>query len=127
MGTGKITDDYTYYEGFEDEPEVVFNALKADMKVLHIWDGYIDDILRDPNLAGQGWTGFTRDYHQCEGAFGDDDEGIIYDIPEYLNDLKSYATRSFDYDETEKVYNLLCSWLEEAVANQCDKILVKVI
>ena len=71
------------------EDDVVFERLwnKPNMYPnMHIWDGYIDDILREPNLDGNGWHGFTRDYHQCEGAFGDDSEGIITDLSEYLDD-----------------------------------------
>ncbi len=127
MATGERTDDYTYYAGFEDEPEIVLDASCAGMKVLHIWDGYLDDILRNPSLDGKGWKGFTRDYHQCEGAFGQCGEGTITDIQEYLEDLRQYADRPFDYDETRSVYRLLCSWLESAIANHCDRILMKVI
>ena len=68
------------------------------------------------------WLGFTRDYHQCEGAFGRRGEEIIRDIPEYLSDMKSYAGRHFDYKETAEVYHMLCSWLEEAILNQCGGI-----
>ena len=126
MEARKITDDYTYYDGFEDEAEIIPDVLHMNMKVLHIWDGYLDDILREPNLDGNGWLGFTRDYHQCEGAFGRRGEEIIRDIPEYLSDMKSYAGRHFDYKETAEVYHMLCSWLEEALLNQCGGILVKV-
>ena len=127
MDASEKIDDYTYYEGYEGEPEIVLDALCAGMKVLHIWDGYLDDILRHPSLDGKGWDGFTRDYHQCEGAFGECDEGIITDVPEYLDDLRRYAARQFDYNETRDVYRLLCSWLETAIANHCDRILVRVI
>lgn len=127
MDTGKIINNYTYYEGFEDEPEIVLSTEVENMPVLHIWDGYFDDIFREPKLDGKGWTGFTRDYHQLEGAFGDDNEMLITEIDEYLNDLKTYATRCFDYDETKAVYDLLCSWLETAICNKCDKIIVKVV
>lgn len=109
MNTGKIIDNYTYYEGFEDEPEIIFKAEDENMQVLHIWDGYLDDMLREPNLDGKGWSGFTRDYHQLGGAFGDDNEMLITEIDEYLQDLKLYANRHFDYDETKAVYDLLCS------------------
>lgn len=127
MGTGKIRDNYTFFEDFDGEPEIVLEAENTDMQILHIWDGYLDDILREPNLDGNGWLGFTRDYHQCEGAFGDNSEGIITDITEYIDDLKLYADRKFDYDDTKDVYNLLYSWLEEAIKNGCKKITVKVV
>ena len=127
MDTGKIRDNYKFFEDFDGEPEIVIEAENTDMQILHIWDGYLDDILREPNLDGNGWLGFTRDYHQCEGAFGDESEGSITNLIEYLDDLKLYADREFDYDDTRDVYNLLYSWLEEAINNRCEKITIKVI
>lgn len=127
MDTGKIIDNYDFYEGFEDEPEIVFKSDDPNMPILHIWDGYFDDILREPNLDGKGWTGFTRDYHQCEGAFDDNgNETSITNILEYLSDLELYKNRSFDYGETKSVYELICSWLKTAIAKKCDKITLKV-
>lgn len=126
METGKIIDNYDFYEGFEGEPKIIFKAEDPNMPILHIWDGYLDDILRKPNLDGEGWTGFTRDYHQCEGAFDDGGETSIANISEYLSDLKLYENRNFDYDETKSVYNLICSWLKTAINNKCTKISIKV-
>ena len=127
MDTGKIRDNYKFFEVVDGEPEIVIEAENTDMQILHIWDGYLDDILREPNLDGNGWLGFTRDYHQCEGAFGDESKGSITNLIEYLDDLKLYADREFDYDDTRDVYNLLYSWLEEAINNRCEKITIKVI
>lgn len=126
MDIGNPKNNYTYYEGYEGEPEIVIESENDDMQILHIWDGYLDDLLREPKIDGNGWLGFTRDYQQCEGAFGDASEAAITDIPEYLNDLKLYEGRQFDYDETRDVYNLLCSWLEYAIKNGCKKITIKV-
>ncbi len=127
MDTGKIIDNYKFFEGFEGEPEIVIEAENTNMQILHIGDGYLDDILREPSLDGNGWFGFTRDYHQCEGAFGDDSKAIITDISEYLDDLKFYEKRHFHYDETREVYDLLCSWLENAIKNGCERISIKVV
>ena len=127
MDTGKIRDNYKFFEAFDGAPEIVIEAENTDMQILHIWDGYLDDILREPNLDGNGWLGFTRDYHQCEGAFGDESKGSITNLIEYLDDLKLYADREFDYDDTRDVYNLLYSWLEEAINNRCEKKTIKVI
>ena len=127
MDTGKTIDNFKFFDGFEGEPEIVIEAENTDMQILHIWDGYLDDILRKPNLDGNGWQGFTRDYHQCEGAFGDESKRSITNLIEYLDDLKLYAYREFDYDDTKDVYDLLYSWLEEAINNGCEKITIKVI
>lgn len=127
MDTGKTVDNYIYYEGFEDEPEIILSTDDKNIQVLHIWDGYLSDILREPNVDGNGWTGFTRDYHQLEGAFGDEDEMLITEIDEYLDDLKSYGNRCFDYEETKDVYDLLCSWLETVIKNKSANIKIKVV
>lgn len=60
MGIGKIIDNDTFYEGYEGEPQIVLSL--ADMEVLHIWEGYFEDIYGAPALDGKGWNGFTRDY-----------------------------------------------------------------
>ena len=126
MGIGKI-DNYKFINGYEDEPEIEFSTKDENMETLHIWDGFFDDIFRNPPLDGNGWIGFTRDYHQCEGAFDDDGETIITDIQEYIDDLKIYEHRIFDYKETKEVYELICSWLSEAQKNNCREITVRVI
>ena len=115
MDIGK-TDNYTFFEGYEDEPEIEFSSSNQDMETLHMWDGFFDDIFRRPSLDGKGWHGFTRDYHQCEGAFGDDSEAVISDIDEYIDDLKIYENREFKFSNTRDVYNLLLSWLNKAKA-----------
>ena len=115
MDIGK-TDNYTFYEGFEGETEIELSSNNQNMETLHIWDGFFLDLFGEPSLDGKGWNGFTRDYNQCEGAFGDDSEAVISDIDEYIDDLKIYENRKFNYKETRDVYNLLLSWLNRAKA-----------
>ncbi len=115
MDIGK-TDNYTFFEGYEDEPEIELSSNNQDMETLHIWDGFFWDLFGDPSLDGKGWNGFTRDYNQFEGAFGDDSEAVISDIDEYINDLKIYENREFKFSNTRDVYNLLLSWLNKAKA-----------
>lgn len=127
MDIGNPKDNGTYYAGYEGEPEIMIESENKDMQRLHIWEGYFDDLLREPKTDGNGWIGFTRDYHQCEGAFGDDSEAIITNLPEYLDDLKLYADSRFEYAETRDVYNLLYSWLEDVIKNGGQKITIKVV
>ena len=115
MDIGK-TDNYTFFEGYEDEPEIELSSNNQDMETLHIWDGFFWDLFGDPSLDGKGWNGFTRDYNQFEGAFGDDSEAVISDIDKYINDLKIYENREFKFSNTRDVYNLLLSWLNKAKA-----------
>ena len=88
MGIGKIIDNDTFYEGYEGEPQIVLSL--ADMEVLHIWEGYFEDIYGAPALDGKGWNGFTRDYQQMEGIFADDGTAAELDPKEYLDDLMLY-------------------------------------
>ena len=115
MDIGK-TDNYTFYEGFEGETEIELSSNNQNMETLHIWDGFFWDLFGEPSLDGKGWNGFTRDYNQFEGAFGDDSEAVISDIDEYINDLKIYENREFKFSNTRDVYNLLLSWLNKAKA-----------
>ena len=124
MGIGKI-DNYKFYDGFEDEPEIEFSTTDGNMETLHIWDGYFYDIFGEPSLDGKGWNGFTRDFNQLEGAFGDTGKAIITDLQEYIDDLKIYENKKFDFEDTREVYELILSWLLEA-QNNCKEIYVKV-
>ena len=126
MGTGK-TDNYTFYEGYEGEIEIEFSADDDNMETIHIWEGYFDDIFRFPSLDGKGWFGFTRDYHQCVGAFGDMSESVISNLQEYIDDLRIYMDRQFDHPETRAAYKLIYFWLNEANDRNCGKITVKVL
>ena len=53
MGIGKI-DNYKFYKGYEDEPEVELSTNKEAMETLHIWDGFFMDIFGEPSLDGKG-------------------------------------------------------------------------
>ena len=115
MDTGLLRNNYKYYEGFEGEDEVVF-SLDADPDMsIHVWVGYLDDILREPVLSGSEWTGLTRDYHQTEGAFSQEGESATVNPEEYLNDMKNYSERQFDEPETTGVFKLIVAFLEYAV------------
>ena len=127
MGIGKTINNYEFYIGFEDEPEIVITADNDTLEILHIWDGYFDDIFSQPELNGNGWTGFTRDYQQLEGAFSDDGEYTITNLYEYLEDLQQYNNKKFNYEDTKAVYNLICSWLINAINFNCKEINVKII
>lgn len=113
MDIGNLKNNYTFYEGYEDEDEIVL-VIEAD-EAIHIWEGYFDDIFDTPCLDGKGWKGFTRDYHQFEGVFSEN--GGIYEInpTEYLEDLMLYKEKTFEFDETEEVFNLLTALLEKAI------------
>lgn len=113
--------DYTFYAGFEGETEIILYL--GEDQVYHIWKGYFDDIFDTPSLDGDGWTGFTRDYHQLEGAFSLDAGTVEIDPEEYLADLMRYKDKVFDFGETSGVFKLMVSMLEKAKA---ESVVVKI-
>lgn len=113
MDIGNLRNNYTYYEGYEDEGKIVL-CIEAD-QAIHIWEGYFDDIYDTPTLDGNGWKGFTRDYHQFEGVFSEDGGITEIDPSEYLEDLMLYKEKFFEFEETTEVFNLMVSFLEEAI------------
>ena len=113
MDIGNLKKNYTFYEGYEDEGKIVL-CIEAD-QAIHIWEGYFDDIYDTPTLDGNGWKGFTRDYHQFEGVFSEDGGITEIDPSEYLEDLMLYKEKTFEFEETTEVFNLMVSFLEEAI------------
>ena len=113
MDIGNLKNNYTYYEGYEDEGKIVL-CIEAD-QAIHIWEGYFDDIYDTPTLDGNGWKGFTRDYHQFEGVFSEDGGITEIDPSEYLEDLMLYKEKTFEFEETTEVFTLIVSFLEEAI------------
>ena len=113
MDIGNLKNNYTYYEGYEDEGKIVL-CIEAD-QAIHIWEGYFDDIYDTPTLDGNGWKGFTRDYHQFEGVFSEDGGITEIDPSEYLEDLMLYKEKTFEFEETTEVFKLMVSFLEEAI------------
>ena len=116
MDIGKINDNYDFYKGYEGEPEIIITVNNAS---LHIWEGYLEDIYGNPPLDGAGWIGFTRDIHQIEGIFANEESSLKIDAEEYLKDLLLYQNAEFRYDETSDVYKLIKNWLTYAVNSNC--------
>jgi hypothetical protein len=112
-----MTDNYTYYTGYEFADEIILSVPDTDFPTLHLWDGFFDDIFRKPPLHGLGWIGFTRDIHQCEGAFDGHEQTLIPNPAEYLSDILQYQKRKFDFSETANVYHLIVELLTYAVEN----------
>ena len=124
MDTGKIN-NYKFFNGYDYGTEVILESDSQNLQVLHIWDGFFWDIFGSPTYA-EGWNGFTREFNQFEGAFGDDEEGVITDLQEYAEDLQNYRTKEFKFKETGEVLELLCSWFDEAIKRGCKSITVKI-
>ena len=116
-------DDFRFYRGFEGETEVIFTN---GAEHLHVWEGYLHDLLRNPPLDGLGWYGLTRDYHQMEGPFAFGCDSGEVDSAEYLRDLKTYAGKQFQWEETGELLSKLMELFQMAV-NRNEKVKIEVI
>lgn len=123
MGIGNQKDNYTFYNGYEGEPEIILTI--DGVLSIHIWGGYFDDIYDSPTLDGQGWKGFTRDYHQLEGIFADGTKAKCIDPSEYLEDILQYKDKPFDFAETTSVFELIVSLLRQA-ENMNTKVMAEI-
>lgn len=122
MDIGKRNDDYTFYEGYEGEKEIIITTPAISY---HIWDGYFEDIFGNPAYDSNGWNGFTRDYNECVNMFDDEQVECAILPEEYLSDLNNYYDREFTYDETKDVIKLLSDILGET-QKQNTSLLIRV-
>lgn len=114
MDIGK-KNDYTFYKGYEGEPQIIICI--ENRCNMHIWEGYFDDIFENPSLDGNGWIGFTRDYHQFEGVFSEDVLEDFIEPKEYLQDLCFYKGKKFEFEETSELLEKLIELFEMAILN----------
>lgn len=112
MDIGMLKNNRIYYEGYEGEPEIILTVVEIPDYNLHVWCGYLEDILQEPPLDGTGWKGFTRDYHLLQGIFSEKSEPVTLDIPEYVHDLENYKEKILRYEETKDVLNLMIEFLQ---------------
>lgn len=126
MGTGKLINNKTFFEGYEGETEIVLMCKEKTDYSIHLWDGYLDDIFGEPTLDGNGWAGFTRDIHQLEGVFSENITLKEIDSEEYLDDLLSYANHSFDYDESTEVFALIADFLKYTIENRYTVVMKRI-
>ena len=107
MDTGEHN-DYSYYEGYEGEPEFI---LSAGNESIHIWDGYISDIFGDPIMDGKGWKGLTRDFNEMTGPFSGETAPCKINVKEYLDDAETYKGCETSYEESVRVLDSLIKWM----------------
>lgn len=96
------------YEGFEEYDEYDFMAVDEDENVIYFiktWEGFVDEIFRDPDLSGKGWVGFTKLYQ--EGILNDsytrNNPFIVDNNEDFYNDLLNYKNLHLE-NEAKKLY-----------------------
>ena len=125
MDTGLLRNNTVFYEGFEGDDEIVFELASDPSFNIHLWCGYLDDILHDPDLSGRGWLGLTRAYHQIEGPFSGTEWGEAVSPKEYLTDILQYQGLTFEYPESTDVLALLIEFFKYAI-NAGSEVVVRV-
>lgn len=115
MDIGK-KNNYKFYDGYDDESEIIIRF--GDEFNIHIWEGYFDDIFENPPLDGKGWTGFTKDYHQFEGIFSGKVDKKNIEAKKYLQDLYYYRGKTFKFEETSELLEMLIKLFEIAVSKK---------
>ncbi len=124
MDIGKLKNNYEYYNGFEGEEEIILECVNNPIFNIHIWNGYFEDIFDNPNIDGKGWHGFTRDYHQDEGAYSG--EKCVINLKEYRDDLLLYKDKQYSFSETAEVFSLILDFLQYAIES-ADSIAMEVL
>lgn len=112
-----INNEKFYDERFYGEDELVLSLKGNPEYNIHIWVGFISDILRKLKDSDDYWSGFTRDWNEIVRTFcGHLVE--MEDIDEYINDLLLYKDDKFEFgDETREAYTLIVDFLLFAKEN----------
>lgn len=112
-----MTENYTYYDGFEPEPEYIFCLYDNNSPVekIHIWDGYFCDIIRTVEPTETGWTSLAEYYNLCIEF--DNDNWKVPDIKSALQQLKNIDTSKIRFPESHEVLKLLIDLFRKAVEN----------
>ena len=110
-----ISNNYKYYKGYEGEPEIIFRYLNNPNISIHIWEGYIDDIMRNqPGTDEDYRNGLSYDWNTMNGPYGDENKNII-NLDNYYKDLLRFKKTKFKFEETKEVYDLIMNFLKQAV------------
>ena len=124
MDTGKLNNT-VFYDGYEGEGELILSISDANyMPIIHIWDGYFEEIFGKPITTDTGWFGFTKDYQESVRTFDGEECIPPSSVSEYLSDLKKYENHTFTYPETKECLNLLIDFFEQALNLSAEIIVI---
>jgi hypothetical protein len=111
------------YEGFEEYDEYDFIAIDENNDVLYFikaWEGFVDEIFREPDLSGKGWTGFTKLYQEgiLDDSYTRNNPYIVENVTEFYNDLLNYKDVSLD-NEAKELYDGLLELAKLCIDSHC--------
>ncbi|MCR4581673.1 MAG: hypothetical protein K5666_04090 [Bacilli bacterium] len=111
-----ILNNNTFYNGYEGEPEVTFQLVNDNNTSIHLWTGYIDDIMNhQPGTEEDYKYGLSHDWNTLEGPYSNNKS--VIDIDDYYKDLERFKYITFEYEETKKAYELILFFLKYAKDN----------
>lgn len=112
-----MTENYTYYSGFEGEPEYTFclHAGNNPIEKIHVWDGYFSDIIRTVAPVETGWTSLAEYYQLC--LYFDNDNWKVPDIHSALKQLKNIDTSKIRFPKSHDVLKILIEMFTKACEN----------
>ena len=117
MDIGKLRKNNSFYVGYEDEPGIALSLVDLPEMQVQLWEGYLEDILETADISEEELLGFTKEYQECAGIFGEEESELI-DADTYLKDLMKYDGNGFQYEETSECLNLLEEFLAYARENK---------
>lgn len=111
------------YEGFEEYDEYDFIAVDENNTVLYLikaWEGFVDEIFREPDLSEKGWTGFTKLYQEgiLDDSYTRNNPYIVENVTEFYNDLLNYKDVSLD-NEAKELYGGLLELAKLCIDKHC--------
>jgi len=118
-----IMKELDLYEGFEEYDEYDFIAVDENNNVLYFvkaWEGFVDEIFREPDLSGKGWTGFTKLYQEgiLDDSYTRNNPYIVENVTEFYNDLLNYKDVSLD-NEAKDLYDGLLELAKLCIDSHC--------
>ena len=108
---------YTYYDGFEGDPEYIFCLYNGDyiIEKFHVWGGYFGDIIDTIEPDENGWTSLAEYYQLCWDF--DNDNWKVPDVKQALHQLKNVDTSKMHFAESHKVLKILIEMFTRAYEN----------
>ena len=108
------------YEGYEEYDEYDFIAVDDNNVVYFIkaWEGFVDEIFREPDLSGKGWTGFTKLYQEgiLDDSYTMKNPFKVENNEEFYNDLLYYKNLNLE-KEAKELYNGLLELSKLSIEN----------
>ncbi len=113
-----------YYDGFEGEPEIRFIYKKgSDSKILVMWEGYFDQIMRLMGPDESGWTGLAYYYHMYLGWY-EESPWAVEDLQMALKQFESIDCRKL-CSEAKEILGIICDMLREADSNSFEVFIAR--